>query len=53
MSMGSAAETEYHLLLSRHLGYLPPETHAEMDGLLSETKRMLSALLAKVHAAGS
>jgi len=44
IAMGSAAETEYHLLLARDLGYIEPIRHDEMQERLNETKRMLSAL---------
>ena len=48
MAMGSASELEYHLLLSRDLGYLSDVQHAPLhkDGV--EVKRMLTALLSKV-----
>ena len=45
IAMGSACETEYQLLLSYDLGYLPQEAYCALrDGLL-EVKRMISSLL--------
>jgi four helix bundle protein len=43
--MGSASELEYHLLLARDLRYLSAETHAALDGMTVEIKRMLAAFL--------
>jgi len=48
MAMGSANELEYHLLLSRDLGYLRAETHKEVHEKLEEVKRMLALLIRKV-----
>lgn len=42
---GSAKELEYHALLARDLGYLDPEAHQRLNGLVVETQRMLLALL--------
>ena len=50
MAMGSASETEYHLLLAKDLGYLD-ETQAE--GLIQQTqeaKRMLASFLQQLKA---
>lgn len=41
ISKGSAAETRYHLLLAKDLGYLKPETHEE---LLADYTRVLTML---------
>jgi four helix bundle protein len=49
MAMGSACEAEYYLILSRDLGYVSPNDHHQLDGLLQETKRMLSSLIARVR----
>ena len=45
---GSLAETEYLLLLSRDLGYLPPEAATPLSTEAGEISRMLHALRAKV-----
>ena len=50
MAMGSASETEYHLLLARDLKLLPPAAYEQVSGRLVEVKRMLAALLRKVRA---
>jgi four helix bundle protein len=50
IAMGSASETECHLLLARDLGLLEP---GAADALLSDTtevKRMLSSLITKLKA---
>jgi four helix bundle protein len=49
MAMGSASELEYHLLLSRDLGYLADGQHAPLHEQGTEVKRMLTALLSKVE----
>lgn len=49
MAMGSASELEYHLLLSRDLGYLADGEHAPLHEKGIEVKRMLTALLSKVE----
>lgn len=45
----SLAETEYLLMLSRDLNYLPPERATEMLAAIDETARMLNALRKKVE----
>ena len=47
--MGSACELEYHLLLSKDLGYIPANDHKRVDASVVEIKRMLSSLIAKVN----
>ena len=49
MAAGSASEAEYHLLLARHLGYLSPETHAQLDTQVNEVKRMLNSFITKLR----
>ncbi len=49
MAMGSASELEYHLLLSRDLGYLADGQHAPLHQQGTEVKRMLTAVLSKVE----
>src|SRR5512140_67291 len=48
MAMGSASELEYHLLLSRDLGYLKADRHKTIHEQLEEVKRMLASLIRKV-----
>ena len=48
MAMGSANELEYHLLLSRDLGYLKAEKYSEAQKQVEEVKRMLASLIRKV-----
>lgn len=50
MSMGSAGEVEYHLLLAHDLEYLSATTYAAMNTDVTEVKRMLTALLKKLKA---
>jgi|SRR5579859_1333351 len=51
-AMGSASETQYHLLLAHDLGYLANELHIRLDGDVVEVKKMLSALSLKLKAEG-
>ena len=48
MAMGSASELEYHLLLSRDLGYLKKDDHKRVHDQVEEVKRMLASLTRKV-----
>jgi four helix bundle protein len=48
MAMGSANELEYHLLLSKDLGYLRADHHGKVHKDLEEVKRMLASLIRKV-----
>jgi four helix bundle protein len=45
MSMGSASELEYFLLLARDLHMIAPALHREAEAELLEIKRMLAGLL--------
>lgn len=45
IASGSASELEYHLLLSRDLGYLIPEMYLELSQRVVETKKMLSGFI--------
>ena len=47
---GSASETEYFLLLSFELGYLPAPDHARFGDEISQIKRMLGAFARKLKA---
>jgi four helix bundle protein len=48
IAMGSACESECHLLLARDLKFLDQTTHVELEASLIEVKRMLASLIAKV-----
>ena len=48
IACGSANEMEYHLLLTKDLGYLSEESYLILDQQLAEVKRMLVALTRKV-----
>lgn len=50
IAMGSACETEYHLLLAHDLCYLETAQHDELQRGLGEIKRMLASLILKVRA---
>ena len=44
ISLGSAAELEYHLLLARDLGYLSPPVYASLTPASLEVQSMLAGL---------
>ncbi|MCR4341134.1 MAG: four helix bundle protein [Gemmatimonadaceae bacterium] len=44
IAAASASESDYHLLLARDLGYLPPEIHEQLAAELQSLRRGLSAL---------
>jgi len=48
IACGSANELEYHLLLARDLGYLPPDDYDSAQKQFMEMKRMLVSLTRKV-----
>ena len=50
MAMGSASETEYHLLLARDLQYIDQESNKRIIQQVQETKRMLASLMKKLIA---
>ena len=50
MAMGSASETEYHLLLANDLHYLNDGAFKELARDVVEVKRMLASLLRQVKA---
>ena len=50
LAMGSASETEYHLLLTRDLEYIPVEEHSALAQTITEIKRMLTSLIQKLRA---
>ena len=47
ISMGSASELEYHLLLARDLGYLNSTQYRDLSQRTQEIKRMLSTFITK------
>ena len=49
ISMGSASELEYHLLLARDFGYLDSQRYRNLSQRTKETKRMLSTFLTKLR----
>jgi four helix bundle protein len=50
IAMGSASETEYHLLLARDLKMITPVDYEELYRRVSELKRMLTGLTQKLRA---
>ncbi len=50
ISMGSASELEYLLILARDLGYLPENTFRSMTNDLVEVRKMLNAFIQKLKA---
>lgn len=48
ISLGSAAELEYQLLLARDLGYLSAEHHARLTATAVELRKMLTAFIRTV-----
>ena len=51
VAMGSASEVECELQLAADLAMLSPATHAALDRAVTELKRMLATLIARVNAA--
>ncbi|MET4080686.1 four helix bundle protein [Pedobacter sp. UYP30] len=49
ISLGSANETEYFLILSNDLNYLSDETFTTLSDNINEVKAMLISLIAKVR----
>jgi len=47
--MGSAAETEYHILLAKDLGYLNTDHFDALTKAIQEVKRMLASLIRTVR----
>ena len=45
ISMGSASELEYHLLLAHDLDYLDPDQHRDLTNQTQEVKKMLSTFI--------
>ena len=49
ISMGSASELDYHLLLSHDLGFLEKKGYERMSKGLTEVRKMLASLLSTVE----
>jgi len=49
IAMGSASETEYHLLLAKDLGLMSGTDHEGLSSPVQEVKRMLTALIRKLR----
>jgi four helix bundle protein len=49
ISMGSASELDYHLLLARDLGYLDAGKHRRLSRQTREVKRMLSTFITRLR----
>lgn len=50
ISMGSASELDYQILLSKDLGYINTSTYDPINDKIDKVKRQLAALLRKVRA---
>ncbi|MGH9431443.1 MAG: four helix bundle protein [Terriglobia bacterium] len=50
IAMGSASETEFHLLLARDIGLLSHPEHDQLSQQVVEVKRMLTSLWKKLKA---
>ena len=50
ISMGSASELEYLLLLAHDLGYLPENNYQPLTNNLVEVRKMLNAFIQKLKA---
>lgn len=51
IGLGSASELEYHLLLSRDLGYLKSEDYQPLSADVVEVKKMLTGFIQHLCAA--
>jgi four helix bundle protein len=49
VAAGSANELEYHLILSKDLGYLSVDAHSRFDEQVNEIQRMLSGLIRSIN----
>jgi len=49
IASGSASELDYHLLLSRDLGFLPDEDYRRLSGNLTAVRKMFTPLLRKME----
>jgi four helix bundle protein len=53
ISMGSACEVEYHLLLAKDLGYLANEKYLAVNEEVCRVKKMLTSLLRSLRSPSS
>ena len=53
MSVASANELEYHLVLARDLHVLRPDAHARLEPMVTEVSRMLVGLIQSIRGAGA
>ena len=53
IAMGSASETEYHLLLAYDLGFLTDERYQDLNQNIQEIKHMLVSLITKLRSTSS
>ena len=49
IALGSANELDYHLLLARDLGYLPPAEHERLAFETQGVAKMLTAFIARLR----
>lgn len=49
IASGSASELDYHLLLSRDLGFLQQTQYRNLEKNLTEIRKMLTALIQKIE----
>ena len=49
ISMGSASELEYHLLLAHDLNYLDHQHHRDLSQATQQVKRMLSTFVTRLR----
>lgn len=52
IAVASASELEYHLLLAHDLKLLTAENYRQLDGRVTEIKRMITSLIKKLKADG-
>jgi four helix bundle protein len=48
IALGSASETEYHLLLAKDLGYIEMSNHEDLSNDVREVKKMLTGLRSRL-----
>ncbi len=49
ISMGSASEVEYQILLSHELGYIDSKAYDNLNSGIQEVKKMLSSYIVKIN----
>jgi four helix bundle protein len=49
ISMGSASELDYHLLLASDLGFIESDSYGRLSRSLTEVRKMLASLLSTVE----